>query len=256
MIEVKNIDIHNESESKEVLQKSIVATVRIICTKENTSMRIKVVYGVSVNTDLHDQILYDETAEEIPSGLVEFSLECNSPDVSKIPREHLVGVSTLMFIFYTPDDKMFSRIGYFVRVEYPGVYVKEIEAFQDRSEEEASVNMIEEEDLMKDEDNEEQAEDNGEAEEDENEGEEENEENRDDEEEAEEAGEAEAEEMPEGVIAVTPEEFSRMDIDLSKATGTLLEPPLITLFSEAWYTELNDNNSKFTSAFEEPEDLL
>ncbi|KAI5189784.1 histone chaperone ASF1 [Nematocida sp. AWRm77] len=239
MIEVCNIDFLTTDNTKSILKGEMCFRFQIRSESADQKMTVKVIYmGTSVRED-YDQVLCNEKIESIPKGIVEFDLPCELPDLTKVPKEYLLGLTSIVIVCYTEKEHEFARIGYLVKIEYPGVMIKETEATADETAE-------------KDKDNEEEEDEN-----------EENEDEQDDdflekdidvkdeseEKEKEEEAEEEAEEemplpIPEGTVVVTPEEFSKMDIDFQKIEAELLEPPLITVFGNAWTTLDNEPESQ------------
>lgn len=240
MIEVHNVEFPGTKDRNDILCKDVVVVVRIFSDKESQSMGIKVIYIATSLTDAYDQVLCKEKIEEIPEGVVEFDLTFSPPDLSKIPKEHLLGLTSIVVVCSTPEGKEFTRIGYFVKVEYPGIYIKEEDIVADES----SVNMIDQvEDEMNELDESEELNESSES----NQSSQSNQANN------------LSDEIPEGCTILTPAEFANTEIDLSKIQAQLLEPPLVTLFSEAWAetpSNLQEEGAPFTSAAEMPEKAL
>ncbi|OAG31588.1 histone chaperone ASF1 [Nematocida displodere] len=234
MIEVSNIDFLRGRTAKDLLQKPMTPVVKVISTANDQSLRVKIVYIATSDTDDYDQVLCDEVVDEIPEGVVEFDLTCALPNLAQIPKKYLLGVTSVVAVFYTPEGKEFARIGYFVNVEYPGVYIREVEAasptFPEQDLEESS--DLENPEGLKNPENPEGLEEQEEAEE----------------------GEGEPT-APEGTCFLSPEEFSAMEIDYAKVEAEVLEPPLVTFFSEAWEPELKEDDPAFALVGEEPEEL-
>lgn len=229
MIEVNNINFLNGNAPTDLLRRPMRPVVQVVSTKSNQALHIKITYVATTVTDIYDQVLCEETVEEIPEGVVEFDLECKVPDLSLVPREYLLGLTSIILVFSTPERKEFARIGYFVKVDYPGVQIREEEpapeadAFESASEDLLEGAYVSGEDA-----------------------------NEAQQEEAEE-GEAELQ-LEDGVVYCTPEEFAAMSIDIAKIEAELLEPPLVTLFGEAWAcTELESNGATAAAVGEPPE---
>lgn len=229
MIEVNNINFLNGNAPTALLEHPMRPVIQVVSTKDNQILHIKITYVATTVTDIYDQVLCEETVEEIPEGVVEFDLECKIPDLSKIPREYLLGLTSIILVFSTPEGKEFARIGYFVKVDYPGVQIREEEqmpetdAFEGESEDLLEGACVSGEDA-----------------------------NETPQEEAEE-GEAYVQ-VEDGVIYCTPEEFAAMGIDIAKIEAEVLEPPLVTLFGEAWASaELESNRTTATAISETPE---
>ena len=251
MIEVNNIDFLNDGKPIDFSSKPLVASVCITSRVDNVTIRIKVIFISTETSETYAQVLCDEIVEDIPSGTVEFDLECKPPKLENIPREHLLGLSSIVFIFYTSSGKEFARAGYFARVEYPGIMLQEEEGEVDELDE---YDSADEGYYSEDEDDEVELsgeiideEINEDEEEDEDEGyysdEDEDEEEINDDEggvEEELSGDNEEEINEEELskegnkVIVTPVEFQKMNIDFSKINIEVLEPPLVTIFDEAW----------------------
>ncbi|KAI5188787.1 histone chaperone ASF1 [Nematocida minor] len=240
MIEVCFINFFaNNNGPTDILKKKMTPTVCVSSTEANAVLKVKVVYIVSSSNNDYDQILCSETVEGIPAGVAEFDLETEIPDMSKIPREHLIGLTSILFLFYTAENQEFVRVGYFVKIDYPGIQI--IEAPAVPAEEEVAFEIDEMEssnpnnEEAKADENKEEKEELAETEDNKPEEKSDNEESIDAEE-AEEANEEEikAEGMHDGILFITEENFKKMDLDLTKLEGQVLDPPLVTVFTEAW----------------------
>ncbi|KAI5132429.1 histone chaperone ASF1 [Nematocida ausubeli] len=256
MIEVNFIDIFaNGGTPTDILKKKMTPTVCISSAKPNAALKVEVVYSISSSNTDYDQILCSETVENIPAGMVEFDLETEIPDLSKIPREQLLGLASILFLFYTEDGHQFVRVGYFVKIDYPGVQLietpreyqedafelEEIEYSSEGAQAEEAEQMVEKEAMQPI-----GTEENAEKEEDSQE-----QENPEDDvsigaEEAEEANKEEIkpEGVHDGILFITEENFKAMDIDMSKIEGQILDPPLVTVFTEAWTAAEEEENSR------------
>ncbi|KAI5181022.1 histone chaperone ASF1 [Nematocida sp. AWRm80] len=197
MIVICNIELFKDYDPKDVFKKGLRPIVRIYSEQSNAAMRIKVVYMVSESSNKYDQVLCDEVVDEIPEGIVEFELECTVPNISLIPKEYLLGQSSIVFICSYLTGAEFTRAGYFVNVTYPGIELKEEDPEEDPNEEEDP----EEEDP-----NEEELE--------------------------EKELEQPVEETNEGVQLLTPSEFAQMEIDLSQIQAELENTQLVTIFAD------------------------
>lgn len=243
MIEVCFIDFFSSGRKPtDILKRKMAPVVRISSTRNNSVLKVKVVYAVSSTNNDYDQVLCSETVEGIPAGVVEFELETEIPDMGKIPREHLIGLTSILFIFYTESGREFSRVGYFVKVDYPGIQVIDPPAPQEEAlfeidDIDIEYSGSEEADQDEQDKNEEEGNREGAPEEDLNEEEDSKEIEIEILEEAEEAEEAveeiNTEGMHDGILFVTEENFKKMELDLSKLEGEVLDPPLVTVFSEA-----------------------
>lgn len=247
MIEVTNVTLPSE---KKALTSPLVPTVRIASTEEGESLRVKIVYVGSPSSDEYDQVICDETVEDIPKGIVEFELECTVPEIEKIPLEYLIGVTSIIVVFYNKEGLEFARIGYFLKVEYPGLEVakEQEEAFSDETSEDVDedasggvnedVNEGEENELLQEESNElgqEENGDHGELTQDED-------------------AEAARAAAGDGVLRVSKEDLEHISIDISKLEVEVLEPPLVTIFTEAWSSR-NSSVNNLESFGEEKVDL-
>ncbi|KAI5167427.1 hypothetical protein NEIG_00853 [Nematocida sp. ERTm5] len=255
MIEVNYIDFYaNGNTPTDILKKKMCPTICLSSTKPDAVLKIEVVYSVSSSNTDYDQILCSETVENIPAGVVEFELETEIPNLSKIPREHLLGLASILFLFYTAEGQQFVRVGYFVKIDYPGIQI--IETPREYQEDAFEIDDIEcssdaAEERSQEAEPEEKQEAAGKEEEkslEQDEASAEQEAAEDDVSiEAEEAEEAKKEDIkPEGVhdgiLFVTEENFKTMDLDMEKIEGQVLDPPLVTVFTEAWNTAEDEEN--------------
>jgi len=235
MIEVQNVDFLGGKDPKNLLREEMTPVVRILSEQDGQSMRVRVVYLATSKDTEYDQILCDETVENIPEGVVEFDLPCKMPEISKIPKEYILGLTSIVVICYTKEGKEFARVGYFVKVDYPGVHIEEKDSASENEEEEMGECDKDSEDEKNSEPEDEESDalsaDKNEYESTESEAEE-----------AEEAKEGEEEveaiEKKDGkeVEVMSLEEFCKMEIDYQKVEAQLLEPPLVTIFTEAWFS--------------------
>lgn len=139
MIEITEVKL---SRPRQRITDPILLTVRMASMEDNQYLRVKVYYVGSPDYDKYDQVICDEEIDEIPKGVVEFELECSPPDVLKIPKDSLLGVTSLIVSFTGREEKRkggekekkkeFTRVGYFVRVEYPGIEIIEDEDSEDQ----------------------------------------------------------------------------------------------------------------------------
>lgn len=232
MIEVCNVDFLNSKDPKRVLKEAIELVFRITSTQENQRMRVKAIYIGTPAKDDYDQLLCDEVVENIPKGVVEFDLECAAPDLEKIPQKYLLDLKSLVIICYTEEEEEFTRIGYFVKVRYPGVQIKETDLAEEAEEEEddAAEEACEESDEEGDEEVSREL-DSEEVDEELDESEEEDSGLGTDEEE---------EPVESGIQLLTPDEFDAMEIDLQHIEAEIVEPPLVTVFSNVWPKQAQD----------------
>jgi histone chaperone ASF1 len=77
----------------------------------------KLVYVGSSESEKYDQILEDVLVGPIAVGPNEFVLTASPPDFSKIPPEHLLGVTVILLIC-TYKEQEFIRVGYYVNNDY------------------------------------------------------------------------------------------------------------------------------------------
>lgn len=234
MIEVCFIEFFaNDRRPNDILKKKMCPLVCISSTEQNASLSVKVVYIVSSTNNDYDQVLCSETVEGIPAGIVEFDLETDIPDMSKIPREHLIGLTSILFLFYTEDGKEFVRVGYFVKIDYPGIRV--LENPSATGEEEAPFDINDTEySAETDKIDQKEGIDQNQIDQQEEIEESIEEEGANDEEEGANDEEIKTEGVHDGILFVTEDSFKEMDLDLSKLEGTILDPPLVTVFTEVW----------------------
>uniref|UniRef100_A0A1I8AF51 Anti-silencing function protein 1 n=1 Tax=Steinernema glaseri TaxID=37863 RepID=A0A1I8AF51_9BILA len=77
----------------------------------------ELVYVGSPETEAEDQILDTAVIESIRAGRHKFVFEADGPDVTKLPKEFIVGV-TVLLLHCKYNNKNFMKIGYFVANEY------------------------------------------------------------------------------------------------------------------------------------------
>lgn len=104
-----------------------------------------VIYGGSPNTDAYDQIISNNIIGPIPQGLVKFDLEC-SIDLNGIPIRYLFGVTSIVVVGKFKEQE-FLRIGYFAKVEYPGINTDELKCEEDEIESEINESNCEDDGL-------------------------------------------------------------------------------------------------------------
>eukprot|EP00993_Chasmostoma_nieuportense_P002403 NODE_3200_length_1012_cov_55.645198_g3055_i0.p1 GENE.NODE_3200_length_1012_cov_55.645198_g3055_i0~~NODE_3200_length_1012_cov_55.645198_g3055_i0.p1 ORF type:complete len:166 (+),score=30.05 NODE_3200_length_1012_cov_55.645198_g3055_i0:118-615(+) len=78
----------------------------------------KLVYVGSSESEKYDQVLEDVLVGPVARGPNEFVLNASSPDHTKIPPEHLLGVTVILLIC-TYKEQEFIRVGYYVNNDYP-----------------------------------------------------------------------------------------------------------------------------------------
>eukprot|EP01001_Neometanema_parovale_P010813 NODE_7047_length_797_cov_417.925816_g6808_i0.p1 GENE.NODE_7047_length_797_cov_417.925816_g6808_i0~~NODE_7047_length_797_cov_417.925816_g6808_i0.p1 ORF type:complete len:156 (-),score=29.07 NODE_7047_length_797_cov_417.925816_g6808_i0:271-738(-) len=83
----------------------------------NEDLNWKLVYVGSSESEKYDQVLEDVLVGPIARGPNEFLLSAPAPDHSKIPPEHLLGVTVILLIC-TFKDQEFIRVGYYVNNDY------------------------------------------------------------------------------------------------------------------------------------------
>jgi histone chaperone ASF1 len=77
----------------------------------------KLVYVGSSESEKYDQVLEDVVVGPVLPGPNEFVLTATAPDFSKIPPEHILGVTVILLIC-TYKDQEFIRVGYYVNNDY------------------------------------------------------------------------------------------------------------------------------------------
>ncbi|KAH9386345.1 histone chaperone ASF1 [Nematocida major] len=252
MIEVCFIDIFaNGGSAADVFKKKMMPTVRVSSTEANASLKVCVVYSVSSADTDYDQVLCSEVVEGIDAGIAEFDLETEIPDLEKIPREHLIGLGSILFLFSTKDGQQFARVGYFVKVDYPGIHI--IEEPRSSLENEAVFELEGLDCTGSSEENESQeraAKKKLEGAEGEKDQEDDVSIEAEEAEEGNEEGEIKTEGMHDGVLFVTEKNFMKMELDASKIEGTVLCPPLVTVFTEAWSDAQDEEEEEENSSSE------
>lgn len=88
-------------------------------------MEWKIIYVGSPEDSSYDQVLEECLVGPTPIGISKFVLFAPAPDINKIRREDLVGV-TVVLITCSYLEQEFIRIGYYVRTEYNEEGVEEL----------------------------------------------------------------------------------------------------------------------------------
>lgn len=116
-VEVKN----NPSMFKEKFQFEITFD----CI-ENLSedLEWKLIYVGSAESEEYDQTLDSVVVGPVVAGRHMFVFEADSPDVSKLPRDDIVGV-TVILLTCSYENREFVRVGYYVNNEYVDPELKE-----------------------------------------------------------------------------------------------------------------------------------
>eukprot|EP00992_Anisonema_acinus_P015019 TRINITY_DN9571_c0_g1_i1.p1 TRINITY_DN9571_c0_g1~~TRINITY_DN9571_c0_g1_i1.p1 ORF type:complete len:155 (-),score=21.33 TRINITY_DN9571_c0_g1_i1:168-632(-) len=77
----------------------------------------KLVYVGSSESEKYDQILEDVLVGPVVRGPNEFVLNAPAPDWTKIPPEHVLGVTVILLICSYKEQE-FIRVGYYVNNDY------------------------------------------------------------------------------------------------------------------------------------------
>lgn len=94
---------------------------RFACSNEiKSGVEFTVLYNMDVHSDENDQVLGEVEIAPIPKGKIEFSIDADAPDVSKIPLNDIFGLTSILIIGRYKGQQ-FIRIGYIVDVGYPGI---------------------------------------------------------------------------------------------------------------------------------------
>ncbi|KAF7683637.1 Histone chaperone ASF1 [Astathelohania contejeani] len=108
------------------LMEPIIFDLVMDCSHEiSDDIEFTIVYSGHPETDKYDQVICNELIGPIPQGRIGFSLETTPPVVENIAEDQLFGVTSVILIGKY-RGRQFIRIGYFVRVEYPGIPLEEL----------------------------------------------------------------------------------------------------------------------------------
>ena len=77
----------------------------------------KVLYVGSAHDSHQDQVLDEILVGPVPVGRNKFVLQADAPDVEKLPKDQLLGV-TVVLVTCRYKEREFVRVGYYVNNEY------------------------------------------------------------------------------------------------------------------------------------------
>lgn len=114
LVSITNVKIDKKEASiKDPINLEIEISVNESLTN---NVRFKVTYIVSGDSEL-DQVLTMADVGPFALGKSKFGLSCPPPDVSKVPKDDLVG-SNVMVLSAEYKDQEFVRVGYYVNNKY------------------------------------------------------------------------------------------------------------------------------------------
>jgi histone chaperone ASF1 len=92
--------------------------MRISASEQLTEpMSISFVWVGSSGSSAYDQMLDSFDVGPFVPGITEFNLECDPPEVSRIPPQDVLGVTVLLISFQYRGQE-FLRVGYYTQVAY------------------------------------------------------------------------------------------------------------------------------------------
>lgn len=92
--------------------------MRIAASEQLTEpMSISFVWVGSSGSSDYDQLLDSFDVGPFVTGITEFHLECDPPEVARIPPQDVLGVTVLLISFQYRGQE-FLRVGYYTQVAY------------------------------------------------------------------------------------------------------------------------------------------
>ncbi|EPR78649.1 ASF1 anti-silencing function 1 like protein [Spraguea lophii 42_110] len=113
------------SKFKYLLSDPMTFNIVMDCKEQVDDVEIEVIYGVISETEEFDQKLFCGEVGPFPVGRICFDIDVDPVNIREIPEKHLFGVTSLL-VNLKYKNQIFSKVGYFVNVEYPGVPNEEL----------------------------------------------------------------------------------------------------------------------------------
>ncbi|KAI9502909.1 histone chaperone ASF1, partial [Coemansia spiralis] len=116
VVRILNVNVP-EPKSHFLAPYRLEVTFECLSPLDDVDLEFKIVYVGSAENTTMDQELDSLLVGPVPVGVNKFEFVADAPQVEKIPKEDLVGV-TVILLTCSYKDKEFERIGYYVDNAY------------------------------------------------------------------------------------------------------------------------------------------